>query len=63
MQRKRVLTRAHLSRPPSICPKPNCGGSYFVPHEEGWQCWNCMKIIYRDQPLLFYIAKGQDDRA
>jgi ribosomal protein S27AE len=34
-------------RPPSVCPKTDCGGTYFIPHEDGWQCFNCMKIIYK----------------
>jgi ribosomal protein S27AE len=63
MQRKRVLERRNLSEPPRVCPKPNCGGTHFVYHEDGWQCWNCMKIIYRDQPLVFYLPKQQDDYA
>lgn len=35
------------SQAPSLCPKPGCGGGVFIPHEDGWQCFNCMKIIYR----------------
>jgi hypothetical protein len=35
--------------PPSVCTKPGCGGTVFIPHEDGWQCFNCMKIIYRRQ--------------
>ena len=34
-------------KPPSVCPKANCGGTSFIPHEDGWQCFNCMKIIYK----------------
>jgi len=34
-------------KPPSVCPRPGCGGTVYIPHEEGWQCLNCMKIIYR----------------
>ena len=37
---------------PSVCPKPGCGGRGFIPHEDGWQCFNCMKIIYRDNDTL-----------
>jgi len=33
--------------PPSVCTKPGCGGTFFIPHEDGWQCFNCMKIIYK----------------
>jgi hypothetical protein len=40
-----------LTEPPAVCTKPGCGGRLFIPHEEGWQCWNCMKIIYRSRPL------------
>lgn len=32
---------------PKVCPKPGCGGMVFLPHEEGWQCFNCMKIVYK----------------
>ncbi len=32
---------------PSVCTKSGCGGKIFVPHEDGWQCFNCMKIIYK----------------
>jgi ribosomal protein S27AE len=34
---------------PPVCPKPDCGGTVFLPHEDGWQCFNCMKIIYKAQ--------------
>ena len=32
---------------PAVCTKPGCGGMVFIPHEDGWQCFNCMKIIYK----------------
>ncbi len=32
---------------PEVCTKPGCGGRVFLPHEDGWQCFNCMKIIYK----------------
>ena len=32
---------------PSVCTKPGCGSKEFIPHEDGWQCFNCMKIIYK----------------
>jgi ribosomal protein S27AE len=35
-------------KPPLVCPKANCGGTFFIPHEDGWQCFNCMKIIYKN---------------
>lgn len=38
-----------INDPPSVCPK--CQGSLFVNHEDGWQCWNCMKIVYQSDPL------------
>ena len=43
----RFLEPHHVSECPAVCPKPNCGGTVFLPHEEGWQCFNCMKIIYK----------------
>lgn len=43
--------RIRLYKPPAVCPRSKCGGTYFIPHEDGWQCWNCMKIIYEDSPL------------
>ena len=46
-----LLTRL-LSRPPQVCPKPYCEGTSFLRHEEGWQCMNCMKIIYREQAVV-----------
>ena len=33
--------------PPAVCPKANCGGTVLIPHEDGWQCFNCMKIVYK----------------
>ena len=42
------LTEPDLfTHPPRVCPKPGCGGTVFIPHEEGWQCFNCMKILYK----------------
>jgi hypothetical protein len=34
-------------KPPAVCPKAGCGSTVFIPHEDGWQCFNCMKIIYK----------------
>jgi hypothetical protein len=51
----------HHSKPPFICPKPYCNSTSFIPHEDGWQCLNCMKIIYRHQPLP-YIANNRPER-
>jgi ribosomal protein S27AE len=36
-----------FTQPPRVCPKPGCGGTFFISHEEGWQCFNCMKILYK----------------
>jgi hypothetical protein len=33
--------------PPSVCTKASCGSTVFIPHEDGWQCFNGMKIIYK----------------
>ncbi|MFC2024395.1 hypothetical protein ACFLTJ_02295 [Chloroflexota bacterium] len=41
----------YACKPPPVCPKPWCRSDYFIPHEDGWQCWNCMKIIYQGDPL------------
>ena len=57
-KRQRVLLETELSTlPPPVCTKPGCGGRFFIPHEDGWQCWNCMKIIYRHRPL---VLSGSD---
>lgn len=32
---------------PKVCTKPGCGGTAFLQHEEGWQCFNCMKVIHK----------------
>ena len=32
---------------PRVCLKPGCEGTIFLRHEEGWQCFNCMKIVYK----------------
>lgn len=42
----------YLTRPPEVCPKPNCGNTVFVRDTDGWQCLNCMKIIYRKQLVI-----------
>ncbi len=46
---------------PYICTKPNCEGIRFILHEDGWQCLNCMKIMYRDAQLP-YIANNHPER-
>jgi len=35
-----------------VCPKCNYSGKFIVEHEDGWQCWNCMKIIYKNPPIV-----------
>ena len=46
-----LLKNTNLPKPPSVCPK--CHESkYIVTHEDGWQCWNCMKIIYKNAPII-----------
>jgi hypothetical protein len=50
---------------PAVCPKPGCGGTVFLPHEDGWQCFNCMKIIYKASVLpadAVKIAKYSRDK-
>jgi ribosomal protein S27AE len=44
------VLKGAMSGAPSFCPKCNCQGKYLIPHEDGWQCWNCMKIIYKNLP-------------
>jgi len=50
--RKRVqwtIAKHETKDPPAFCPKCHC--NHFIEHEDGWQCWNCMKIIYQSEPL------------
>jgi len=61
MRRKKTPQVTTYSEPPAVCPKPNCGCTNFIPHEDGWQCLNCMKIIYRSAPLP-YIANNRPER-
>ena len=44
---KKLLEPKLYKHVPSVCIKPGCRGRVFIPHEEGWQCFNCMKIIYK----------------
>ena len=44
---ERFLEPELYEKLPSVCPKANCGSTVFIPHEDGWQCFNCMKIIYK----------------
>ena len=46
-----------VARCPEVCTKPGCGGRVFLPHEDGWQCFNCMKIVYDEQPLPLVTAR------
>jgi hypothetical protein len=43
----KLLEPKLYSQAPPVCAKPGCGGTLFLPHEEGWQCFNCMKIMYK----------------
>ena len=52
MRNSKVSQWILSTKPPVVCPKPYCGGTFFIPHEDGWQCFNCMKIIYRKQPII-----------
>ena len=52
-----------MSGAPSVCPKCNYQGKYMMPHEDGWQCWNCMKIIYKNLPLIEDIEAVIDNAA
>jgi len=58
--RTKALVFERVSGPPEVCPKANCGGTLFIPHEDGWQCWNCMKIIYSEKPLPDLDADRED---
>jgi len=46
----KIIDYRRITMPPQFCPK--CGLDYFIPHEDGWQCWHCMKIIYSRTPIL-----------
>jgi len=58
-RRNQGYTQKQPSKPerPTVCPKPDCGGLVFIAHEDGWQCFNCMKIIYAEQPLPLVTAR------
>jgi hypothetical protein len=48
MRRKLLAPEVQLyTQAPAVCTKPGCGGTVFIPHEDGWQCFNCMKVIYK----------------
>jgi len=47
MREKHVEANLYKNAP-SYCTKPGCRGSVFIHHDDGWQCFNCMKIVYRD---------------
>jgi len=44
---ERLLEPKLYKHAPPVCIKPGCQGTVFIPHEDGWQCLNCMKIIYK----------------
>ena len=44
---EKLLEPDLFTQPPQVCPKPGCEGKFFVQHEEGWHCFNCMKILYK----------------
>jgi hypothetical protein len=37
---------------PPVCTKAGCGCTVLIPHEDGWQCFNCMKIMYKASAKL-----------
>ena len=47
-----VMNTRYTNRLYRVCPKPNCKGVVFIRHIDGWQCLNCNKIIYREQPVM-----------
>jgi len=44
---EKLLEPELYTQAPAACIKPGCGGTVIVPHEDGWQCFSCMKIIYK----------------
>jgi hypothetical protein len=50
----------YATSPPTACSKPDCKGMFFIPHDDGWQCWNCMKIVYRDQSILSNMLNSKE---
>jgi hypothetical protein len=50
------------TKPPEVCPKPGCRGTLFIPHEDGWQCFNCMKIMYQDRQTSLRHQNSKDNR-
>ncbi|MFO8143498.1 MAG: hypothetical protein R6T78_02345 [Dehalococcoidales bacterium] len=55
-----LLAVYHRSIPPEVCTKPNCRSGVFIRHEDGWQCLNCMKVIYSSQIVVADTARRQD---
>ncbi len=45
--RGKLLEPKLYNEAPQVCIKPGCGCTIFIPHEDGWQCFNCMKIMYK----------------
>ena len=48
----KLLEPKLFNQAPPVCTKPECGGKVFIPHEDGWQCFNCMKIVYKANDRL-----------
>lgn len=62
---EKLLEPKLYSQAPPVCTKPGCEGTVFIPHEDGWQCFSCMKIIYKanDRVVKKIFAKrhGRDN--
>ena len=55
---QKLLERKLCSKEPDMCTKPGCRGTLFLPHEDGWQCFNCMNIIYKaNEPKKIYVKR------
>ena len=57
-----VIETRHRNESPDKCPKPYCQSTRFVRHEDGWQCLNCMKVIYKDKPIVNLTTKEKTGR-
>ena len=57
--KEKLLEPQLYNQAPAVCTKPGCGGTIFLPHEDGWQCFNCMKIVYKanDRPVKKIMVK------
>ncbi len=62
---EKLLEPKLYSQAPSVCTKPGCQGKIIVPHEDGWQCFSCMKIIYKAyegaESKIFAKRHGRDN--